>query len=165
LNDSRIVVAVEATNEGTDSGQMKPMLDAIEQQHGHRPKEILADGGFNSREDVTAVETSGTTLYSPPKARRKEDADSSARRPGDSDEVANWRKRMQTEEAKEIYKERSSTAEFPFARFRNQDLQQLPVRGLLKAKTIALWHALTHNFRQIQTMGWLQYVVMPRGTN
>ena len=164
LNDSRIVVAVEATNEGTDSGQMEPMLDAIEQQHGHRPKEILADGGFNSREDVTAVETSGTTLYSPLRKRRTDDADSSERRRGDSDEVANWRKRMQTEEAKEIYKERSSTAEFTFARFRNQGLQQLPVRGLVKAKTIALWHAITHNFRQMQTMGWLKYVGMTKAT-
>lgn len=163
LNDSRIVVAVEATNEGTDSGQMEPMLDAIEEQHGHRPKEILADGGFNSREDVTAVEASGTTLYSPTRKRRTEEADSSERRPGDSDEVADWRKRMQTDEAKEIYKERCSTAEFTFARFRNQGLQQLPVRGLVKAKTIALWHALTHNFRQMQTYGWLKHVGMPKG--
>ena len=38
-----------------------------------------------------------------------------ARRPGDSEELAAWRERMGTQSAKEIYKQRSATAEFPNA--------------------------------------------------
>jgi transposase len=158
LNDSRLVVAVEATNEGTDSGQMKPMLDFIELEFGERPQEILADGGYNSREDVTEVQQSETTVYSPVRSARKEGVDPYAPRRGDTKEVAEWRQRMKTEEAKEIYGERCSTAEFPFMRFRNHGLQQLPVRGLNKAKVIGIWHAMVSNFQQIVTQGWLSAV-------
>lgn len=158
LNDSRIIVGIEVTNEGTDSGQMEPMLDQIEANFGERPQEILADGGYNSKEDVTAVEASQTKVYSPVRKARKSVKDPHERRPGDSDEVANWRQRMKTDAAKEIYQERCSTAEFPFARFRNHGLYQFPVRGIKKAKAISLWHALVHNFQQMVTNKWLSAV-------
>lgn len=155
-NDTRIVVGVDVTNEGTDSGQLEPMLDQIESNFGVRPEEILADGGFNSKEDVTRTEQSGTKVYSPPRKPRKQGQDPFARHKGDSDEVFHWRQRMKTPEAQEIYKERCSTAEFPFARFRNQGLQQFPVRTMDRAKSVTLLHALAHNFRQILHFGWLQ---------
>jgi transposase len=157
LNDSRIIVGVCVTNEGTDSRQMEPMLDQIESDFGARPKEILVDGGFNSREDVTLVERQ-TEVYAPVRQSRKKEKDPHARRRGDSDEVARWRERMKTEEAKTIYKERSSTAEFPFARFRNHGLQQMPVRGTTKSTAIMLWHALVHNFQQMVTNQWLSAI-------
>ena len=155
LNDSRLVVGVEATNAGTDSGQMAPMLDFIESTFGQRPEEILADGGYNSRQDITDVQRSGTKVFSPVRKPRKSEADPHERRHRDSEEVAQWRQRMKTEQAKEIYQERCLTAEFPFARFRNHGLGQLPVRGTVKAKGIGLWHALVHNFQQIMCKGWL----------
>ena len=43
-----------------------------------------------------------------------------------------WRERIQTEEAKSIYRERPSTAEFPNADCRNLGLQQF--RGAMLAK-------------------------------
>ena len=155
LNESRIIVDVEVTNEGTDSGQMEPMLDRVESSFNERPREILADGGYNSKDDVTAVEQSGTAVYSPVRKSRKSDKDPHQRHPGDSDEVAAWRERMKTESAIEIYHERCSTAEFPFARFRNHGLHQFPTRGIVKAKAISLWHALVHNLQQIMTKNWL----------
>ena len=158
LNGSRIVVAVEAINEGTDSGQMKPMLDHIEAEFGERPKEILADGGYNSRQDVTEVQQSTTMVYSPVRSARNKAIDPYAPRRGDTKEVIQWRQRMKTEEAQEIYAQRCSTAEFPFMRFRNHGLQQLPVRGLTKAKVIGIWHAIVSNFQQIITQGWLSAV-------
>ena len=158
LHNSRIIAGVEVTNEGTDSGQMKPMLDQVESDCGERPEEITADGGYNSKDDITAVQRSGTTVYSPVRKARKSDKDPHERHPGDSNEVAAWRKRMKTDDAQEIYSERCSTAEFPFARFRNHGLYQFPVRGIAKAKTIALWHALVHNFQQIMTNKWLTAV-------
>jgi hypothetical protein len=48
-------------------------------------------------------------------------------------------------EAKAIYKERAATAECVNARARNRGLIRLRVRGQLKSKAIALWHALAHN--------------------
>jgi transposase len=159
--DSRLIVGVAVTNEGGDSGQMEPMVMSIEERFGTRPEEYLVDGGFSSREDTTRLEQRGVQVYSPIKKEQKlleQGQDPYARRRGDSDEYYAYRQRMKTPEAKAIYQQRSSTAEFPNAGCRNRGLHQFPLRGLRKARTIALWQALVHNFRMILYHGWLPLV-------
>ncbi len=55
-----------------------------------------------------------------------------------------WRQRMETPEAVEMMKKRKRI-ELVNAQTKDRGLDYLPVRGLVKAKAIALWHALTHN--------------------
>ena len=59
--------------------------------------------------------------------------------------MAEWRKRMGTQAAKEIYKQRGATAECVNAQARNRGLQQLTVRGVEKVKAIAIWFAIVQN--------------------
>ena len=68
---------------------------------------------------------------------------------------------MKTAAAKEIYKERASTAEFPNAGCRNRGLHQFRLRGLRKARTIAVWHALVHNLQMILYHGWFATLCTP----
>ena len=70
-------------------------------------------------------------------------------RPSDSPAVAQWRARMATPEARQIYKDRAANAECVNAQVRNRGLQRMPVRGLLKAKAVALLHALAHNLKRM----------------
>jgi IS5 family transposase len=56
---------------------------------------------------------------------------------------------MDTDEARELYKERAATAECINAQARNRGLQRLPVRGLVKVKAVALLFALAHNLMVI----------------
>ena len=163
---SRIIVGVAVTNEGGDSGQMEPMVTSLEDKFAARPAEYLVDGGFSSREDTTQLEQRGVKVYSPVKKEEKllaQGEDPYARRRGDSDEYYAYRQRMKTPEAKAIYQERSSTAEFANAGCRNRGLWQFPVRGLRKVRTIALWQALVHNFRMILYHGWLPIVFRSLG--
>ena len=81
-----------------------------------------------------------------------------ARQRHDSDEYFAYRQRMKTAEAKKIYKQRSSIAEFPNAGCRNRGLQQFVLRGLKKTRIVALWHALTHNLQMIVYHGWLPII-------
>lgn len=158
---SRIIVGVGVTNEGSDSGQMEPLVEQVVDNFATLPEEYLVDGGFSSRADTTRLEQRGVKVYSPVKkehALLEQGADPYARRRGDTEEYFGFRQRMKTPEAKEIYKERSSTAEFPNAGCRNRGLQQFPLRGLKKAKGIALWQALVHNFQMILHHGWLGIV-------
>jgi transposase len=162
--NTRIIVGVAVTNEGSDSGQMEPMVTQLEQDFGTLPQEYLVDGGFSSRDDTTQLEKWGVKVYSPVKKAEtllERGQDPYARRPRDTDEYYAYRQRMKTVEAQEIYKERSSTAEFPNAGCRNRGLQQFPVRGLKKARIIAVWQALTHNLQMIFCHGWLA-TVCPR---
>jgi transposase len=159
--DSRLIVGVDVTNEGSDSGQMDPMLDQIEANHGQLPEEQIVDGGFSSREDTTRVEQRGVKVFAPIKKEAellKAGKDPYARHAGDSDEYFAFRQRMQTPEAKAIYRERCSTAEFPNAGCRNRGLHQFLVRGLQKTRIVAVWHALAHNFQMIRYHGWLPTV-------
>ena len=130
---------------------MTPMVDQIEERHGTRPDEYLADGGFSTLKDIETLESSGTQVYAPVKdeeKKRKKGDDPFERRKGDSDEVAAWRRRMGTESAKEIYKQRAATAEFPNAGCRNRGLLRFLVRGQPKVKAVSLWQALAHNFQR-----------------
>ncbi len=69
-------------------------------------------------------------------------------RPTDSPQVAEWKQRMSTAEAKEKYKGRAATVEWANALLRNRGLQRLLVRGLRKARAVLLWYALAHNLVQ-----------------
>ncbi len=149
--DTLVIVGADVTNAGSDGGLMSPMVDQIEERHGTRPDEYLADGGFSTLKDIEALESSGTQVYAPVKdeeKKRKKGEDPFGRRHGDSDEVAAWRRRMGTESAKRIYKQRAATAEFPNAGCRNRGLLRFLVRGRPKAKAVSLWQALAHNFQR-----------------
>ena len=58
--------------------------------------------------------------------------------------LAQWRQRMGSEAAKEIYKQRAATAECVNAIARGRGLTQFLVRGLNKAKAVVLWYAHAH---------------------
>ena len=46
--DSGIIVGVDVTNHGTDSEELPPMLEQLEERYERPPEEALVDGGFAS---------------------------------------------------------------------------------------------------------------------
>jgi len=143
----QVIVGVDVATQGSDQGRLPPMLDRIETRFGERPKEALVDGGFANHEDIAQVqgEKKKCTVYAPVAKPKKEGVDRYEPKATDSEEVAEWRKRMGTEEAKKIYKERAATAECVNAQARNRGLQRLTVRGIEKVKAVATWFAIVHN--------------------
>lgn len=152
---SQVITGVEVVNVGSDLGQMAPMVEQHRQRYGQAPQQMLVDGGFAKKEDIEEVSQPevGTTVYAPVQKPKKEGQDPHAARAGDSEAVAAWRVRMGTEPAKEIYKERASTAECVNAIARNRGLRQFLVRGLPKVRAVALWFALAHNLMRAVTLG------------
>ena len=78
-----------------------------------------------------------TTVYAPVQKSKKDGLDPHTPREYDSPEVAEWRTRMATDEAKATYKERAATAECVNAIARNRGLQQFRVRGSPKVSPSA----------------------------
>jgi sRNA-binding protein len=142
---SAAIAGVSVDNIGSDMGKMAPMNDALAEQYGERPGQHLADGGFAKLEDIEALSKKGVETFVPVPKPRDASRDRYGPHAGDSQGVADWRKRMGGDEAKEVYKERAATAECANAQARNRGLTQFLVRGLEKVKTITLWYALTHN--------------------
>jgi transposase len=144
--DGQVVVGVDVVMVGSDHGRMSPMLDRIEDRFERRPKEVLVDGGFVDLEDIEAVQSGGECqVFAPVAKPRKETVDRHEPKATDSEEVARWRKRMGTDEAREIYKERAATAECVNAQARNRGLGPFMVRGVEKVKSVATWFAIAHN--------------------
>ena len=149
---SQIVVGVDASNEGTDGGQLAPMVEQLEGRYGRRPREMLVDGGYVNNAAIEDVAAAGTDVYAPTRKPRDAGRDPHVAMPGDGPGVGAWRVRMGTAAAKEIYRERAATAECVNALARNRGLQRLLVRGLDKARAVLLWFALAHNMMRAASL-------------
>jgi transposase len=143
--ESRAIVGVSVTNSGSDRALSEPMRQEVEQRTGGKVAEHLMDGGFVNFDQMGRAQQAGVTVYAPPQTSKKK-VDPYQVRPTDTAEVAQWRRRMATEEAKTIYKERASTSETVNADLRTyRGLDRFLVRGLAKVKCVALWSALAYN--------------------
>jgi transposase len=142
---SGAIALVSVDNIGSDMGKMAPMSQSLAAEYGQWPRQHLADGGFAKLADITALAQVGVEPFVPVPTPRHAERDRYAPRPEDPPEVAAWRERMKTDEAKAIYKERASTVECANAHARNHGLTRFIVRGLDAVKAVALWHALAQN--------------------
>lgn len=142
----QIVVTAEVSNNGSDRGLMRPMLERVRALLGHFPDYHLADGGFCSSEDIEWAHGEGVEIYCPP-IQSKHGTDPSLPRRGDGPGVLAWRARMASEAGKAQFKPRS-ICECIHARWRNWDLRQLTVRGIEKVRAVVLLYALTNNILQ-----------------
>ena len=141
-----IIVGVAVTSAGTDAGQAAPMEEQVVKRTGQHPESYLMDGGFATREDITALEQRTVTVYAPVRLpRNKPEEERYQPRYGDGPEVAEWRQRMSTEEAKAVYRQRGSIAEWTNAQVRLHGVSQFSVRGLAKVTSVMLLVAVAHN--------------------
>ncbi len=158
---SQVIVGVDAVTAGSDMAQLAPMVAQVEQRLGQAPQQWLVDGGFPGHAQIDAV-AGKTELYAPvprPKASKGKDGGEPPApgsefepKPGDSDAVAQWRARMATDAAREIYKDRAATAECVNAQARNRGLLRMPVRGLAKVRCVVRLYALAHNLMRMVSL-------------
>lgn len=77
------------------------------------------------------------------------------RRAVDDPVVVAHMEKMQTEEAKQIYRQRGEVAEFPNAWIKDKiGLRQFRLRGLIKVGMEVLWACLTYNIKQWIRLCW-----------
>lgn len=149
---TQLIAGVDLVNIGSDMGQMVPMHEQIEQRYGHTPEHWLADGGYSKLQAIDEVAQRGTKPVMPPPRSRDPSIDPFAPKSTDSESVAQWRARMASDEAKELYKQRAATIECTNAQVRRRGLYQFLVRGRLKARGVLLWHALAHNLMRMRSL-------------
>jgi len=146
---SRAIVGVEVSNEGSDSaGLSAPMRQQVEERSRQTVKEHLKDGGYLKSEDIEQAHDQGVALYVPPKPARnpQKRGRELEPQPRDSEAVRAWKQRMSSAEGKRIYQQRASSSETVNADLRTfRGLGRILVRGLAKARCIALWCALAYN--------------------
>jgi hypothetical protein len=132
--DSGVIVGADVINQGNDSGKGEIKEAQVAERTDTHPGAYLIDGGYAQRDTITTLTVRHVEVYAPvrpPRTTTSERERSSPRR-DDSKEVVVWRKRMETEEAKCIYKLRAATAEWSNAQVRSHGLISFTVRGLVR---------------------------------
>lgn len=147
--ESRAIVGVEVSNEGSDSaGLSEPLRQQVEQRTGQQVAQHLIDGGYLRNDDIEQTHAQGVELFVPPKPAKNlnQRGRELEPKPGDSEAVRSWKQRMASAEGKQIYKQRAATSETVNADLRRyRGLSQFTVRGRNKIKCVALWCALAYN--------------------
>lgn len=144
--DGQAIVGVAVTN-GGEPAQLLPMLAQVEGRTGRRPAALFADGGYVSTDGIVGVAAQGVTLYSPvAEGKHAPGSGTGPLLPA----VAAWRARMATDESKARYRVRAATAERVNADTRvHRGLHAVPVRGLDKVHSWALWAAVALNVLRV----------------
>jgi transposase len=145
---SNLVVGLEATNRASDRGQLRPAIEDIERRYGVKPKRLLADGGYDGKDDIEHAHGCGVEVFCPLPASKGKPGDPTPKK-GDGPGAIAWRERMASEAGIEVYRKRFAT-ERPHAHMRNHGLRQFCVRGFTKVLAIAHWHVFAYNFSQIR---------------
>ncbi len=154
--DSGIIVGAAVVNEGTDVGQAETMETQVAKRSGIHPKDYLVDGGFAQKDTITTLAKRSITVYAPVKVPRSSAKSRSHPRWGDTPEVIGWRQRMETEDAKSIYKLRAASAEWTNAQVRLHGLAKLTLRGLVKVLNAVLLATIAHNL-----LRWISLSAQP----
>ena len=124
------------------------MRQQVEERTGGQVKEHLLDGGYLRTQDIEDAHAEGVALYVPPKPARQAQnrGQELEAKPGDSAAVRAWKERMKSEVGKATYQQRAATSETVHADLRTwRGLGRITVRGLAKARCLALWCALAYN--------------------
>jgi len=149
-----ILVGVAVTNEGTDAREAPPMEEQVHRRSDRHPRDYLVDGGFATRETITTLSQRGITVYAPVRLpRNKPEAERYQPREGDSPEVVQWRQRMASQEAKQVYQRRGSLAEWANAQLRQRGMTQFTVRGIPKVTAVATLLVVTQNLLRWLALG------------
>lgn len=147
MGGPRTIVGVNVTNVGSDMGSMGPMVEQIEERTGQHPVVLLADGGHTKTEDIVATRRMGVDVLVPPAETAKtiEQLQTSGADP----EVIAWRERMETDEAKKLYRARAGLVELANAHQKtHHGITQVLVRGAAKVTCVILLNAIGSNILQ-----------------
>ena len=147
-----VIVAIEVTDRRNDAGLAGPMVDDIARRYGKAPDRLLIDTSYATSEDIIALAAHAAgpvSVYTPPPGERDDVKPATlARRIRKREKepvcLKEWRERMASEAGQAVYALRKRIERINADR-KNHGFGFLPVRGLIKAKAHALWHAIANN--------------------
>lgn len=142
---SRAIIGVRLAQKGSDNGLSEQMRPEVERRTGVKVRTHITDAGYLSKPTVEREAAAGVTRIMP-LPTGKDGEPGTECQPGDGPGVRAWRKRMGTEEAKALLRQRSGVAETPNAELKTyRAMDRLLVRGLKKTMSVILLGAIVYN--------------------
>jgi transposase len=146
---SQLIVGQTVTQEANDKQQMEPMVTIIKQQAGKKPKELLADSGYCSEQNLEHLEQikiDGYVATHRQKHGKPREACKRGPLPQGSTRVDRMKRKLQTKTGAKIYAARKSIVEPVFGQIKHaRGYKQFLLRGIEKVKAEWALVCATHN--------------------
>jgi hypothetical protein len=147
---AHIIIAAELGNNAADSGQLLPMLQAIETNTGALPEQGLADAGYRSEENFKQLQGSTTEWVV---ALGREGKQHAELNPEAHPYTAAMAARLQSDEGKTAYRRRKWIAEPPNGWIKSVlGFRQFSLRGLHRVQAEWKLVCMALNLRRMSTM-------------
>ena len=154
-----IIVAIEMTDRRNDAGLAAPMVDNMVRRYGKPPQSLLVDTHYATSADIAALAdhaAGAVKVFAPVPIERdnvkpKTLANRAKLRAQEPESLKEWRTRMTTQAAQQVFRLRKLIERIN-ANLKNHGFGFMPVRGLIKAKAVALWHALANNLMAVHRL-------------
>jgi transposase len=153
-----LIVGQLVTQAANDKEQLKPLVEAIEAQSGHRPEAILADSGYCSEENLKHLESADEPEkkiegYIATGKQKHGEYRQPCRRgplPKGATRVDRMRRKLQTKVGRAVYAARKCVVEPVFGQIKQaQGFRQFVLRGIHKVKGEWALVCLSHNIRRL----------------
>jgi transposase len=153
-----LIVGQSVTEAANDKQQLEPMVEAIEQQSGQRPKALLADSGYCSEENLAYLESADQPerkidgFIATGKHKHGEHRLPCKRGPlpKGATKVDRMKRKLQTKVGKAVYAARKCVVEPVFGQIKQaRGFRQFLLRGKEKVKGEWALVCLTHNILRL----------------
>ena len=145
----QLVVGQTVTQAANDKQQMVPLIEAIEEQSGQRPKEVLTDSGYCSEENLKYLvkrRMEGFVATEKQKHGERREPCKRGPLPKDASRVERMERKLKTKVGAAVYARRKCMVEPVFGQIKQaRGFRQFLLRGLEKVRGEWALVCMTHN--------------------
>jgi transposase len=149
----QLIVANGVTQDTNDKQQLKPVVEAIREQAGQKPQEVVADSGYCSEANLKFLEKKnieGFIATDKESYRGRDQSGTVGPLPKGATRVDRMRRKLQTKVGAAIYSRRKTVPEPVFGQIKHaRGFRQFLLRGLEKVQGEWAIVCLTHNILKL----------------
>jgi transposase len=157
---SQVIVAAAVTIQSNDKKQLEPMLAEVKENCNALPKELSADAGYYSEDNLAHAQANGIHTLIPPGNTRHTDVKSippRGRIPTQLSVKERMERLLQTKKGRKAYAKRKGTVEPVFGQIKDaRGFRRFLLRGLDSVKAEWQLICLTHNLLKLYRWGLAQ---------
>jgi hypothetical protein len=151
--DSQIIIAADVTTETNDVRQIEPMVSQITENMGLPPRELSADAGYYSEDNIICLTRTGIEAFIPPDKvthNKKPASPPRGRIPADISKADRMRRLLATVRGKKVYGKRKETVEPVFGQIKEgRGFRRFLLRGYENVRGEWQLICLTHNLLKL----------------
>jgi len=145
----QLVVGQTVTQAANDKQQMVPLIEAIQEQSGQRPKEVLTDSGYCSEENLKYLAKRRMEGFVATEKQKHGEWREPCKRgplPKDASRVERMKRKLKTKVGSAVYARRKCMVEPVFGQIKQaRGFRQFLLRGLKKVRGEWALICITHN--------------------